>query len=64
MSVVNERYQRDTFAYGTKPNSFLMVHSGLLNGPVLSLSEGEGCNAVYLASPGLDVLAKFIGRNT
>lgn len=49
MSVVNERYQRDTFAYGTKPNSFLMVHSGLLKGPVLSLSEGEGRNSVYLA---------------
>jgi hypothetical protein len=52
------------FAYGTEPNSFLMEHAGLFNGPVLSLAEGEGRNAVYLASLGLDVLAKFIGRNT
>jgi hypothetical protein len=45
----HERYQRDTFTYGTKPNSFLMEHAGLLKGPVLSLSEGEGCNSVYRA---------------
>jgi hypothetical protein len=52
----NERYRGETFAYGTEPNLFLVEHSRLLTGPVLSLAEGEGRNAVYLASLGLDVL--------
>lgn len=52
----NDRYRGETFAYGTEPNTFLVEHSKLLNGPVLSLAEGEGRNAVYLASLGLDVL--------
>lgn len=52
----NERYRGETFAYGTEPNSFLVEHAGLFNGPVLRLAEGEGRNAVYLASLGLDVL--------
>lgn len=52
----NDRYRGETFAYGTEPNSFLVEHSGLLTDPVLSLAEGEGRNAVYLASLGLDVL--------
>ncbi len=52
----NERYRSDEFAYGTEPNSFLAEHAKLLNGPVLSLAEGEGRNAVFLASLGLDVL--------
>ncbi len=52
----NERYRGETFAYGTEPNSFLVEHAALLVGPVLSLAEGEGRNAVFLASHGLDVL--------
>ncbi len=52
----NERYRGETFAYGTEPNSFLVEHAALLVGPVLSLAEGEGRNAVFLASLGLDVL--------
>jgi SAM-dependent methyltransferase len=52
----NERYRSDEFAYGTEPNSFLAEHAKLLTGPVLSLAEGEGRNAVFLASLGLDVL--------
>lgn len=56
-SFWNERYAGDTYIYGTEPNSFLAEHCGLLAGPVLSLSEGEGRNAVFLASRGLDVLA-------
>ena len=51
----NERYARDEYLYGTDPNSFLVEYSELLTGPVLSLSEGEGRNAVYLASRGLKV---------
>src|SRR6185503_242011 len=52
----NERYAGDEFAYGTKPNSFLVQNASLLTSPVLSLAEGEGRNAVFLASLGLDVL--------
>src|SRR5262245_35621585 len=52
----NERYAADGFAYGTEPNAFLAEHAKLLVGPVLSLAEGEGRNAVFLASLGLDVL--------
>lgn len=52
----NQRYAGDDFAYGTEPNSFLLQNAKLLSGPVLSLAEGEGRNAVFLASLGLDVL--------
>ena len=52
----NERYAGGDFAYGTEPNSFLAQHAKILVGPVLSLAEGEGRNAVFLASLGLDVL--------
>jgi SAM-dependent methyltransferase len=52
----DERYRGDNFVYGTEPNSFLVEHSKLLTGPVLSLAEGEGRNAVFLGSLGLDVL--------
>lgn len=55
-SFWNQRYAGNRFVYGTEPNSFLAEHSGLLAGPVLSLSEGEGRNAVFLAALGLDVL--------
>lgn len=52
----NERYSVDEYVYGTEPNSFLQENSALLAGPVLSLAEGEGRNAVFLASLGLEVL--------
>lgn len=52
----NERYAGDDYVYGTEPNSFLAEHAKLLAGPVLSLGEGEGRNAVFLASLGLEVL--------
>src|SRR5215510_1283352 len=52
----NERYASNVFAYGTEPNSFLVQNASLLTSPVLSLGEGEGRNAVFLASLGLDVL--------
>ncbi len=52
----NQRYSSDEFAYGTEPNTFLVENARLLTGPVLSLAEGEGRNAVFLASLGLDVL--------
>ncbi len=46
----NERYSGDEYVYGTEANSFLAEHAGMLSGPVLSLGEGEGRNAVFLAS--------------
>ena len=52
----NERYGSDEYIYGTQPNVFLAENAKLLTGPVLSLAEGEGRNAVFLASLGLDVL--------
>jgi len=52
----NERYASNEFAYGTEPNLFLAQNATLLTSPVLSLAEGEGRNAVFLASLGLDVL--------
>lgn len=51
----NERYSVDDYVYGTEPNSFLVEHAEILSGPVLSLAEGEGRNAVFLASMGLEV---------
>ena len=55
-SFWNDRYADDEFLYGTEPNGFLVEQHGLLRGPVLSIAEGEGRNAVYIASLGLDVL--------
>lgn len=52
----NQRYGGDRFAYGTEPNSFLAENAKLLTGPVLSLAEGEGRNAVFMTSLGLEVL--------
>ena len=51
----NERYAADEYIYGREPNEFLAEHAGMLVGPVLSLAEGEGRNAVFLASLGLHV---------
>lgn len=52
----NQRYAASEYIYGTEPNEFLSEHAHLLSGPVLSLAEGEGRNAVFLASLGLEVL--------
>lgn len=51
----DQRYAVDEYIYGTEPNSFLAEHAEMLRGPVLSLAEGEGRNAVFLASLGLKV---------
>ena len=56
MNKWNQRYSIDGYFYGTEPNTFLADHAHLLEGPVLSLAEGEGRNAVFMASRGLDVL--------
>ena len=51
----NTRYSGDEYVYGTEPNSFLAKHASMLSDPVLSIGEGEGRNAVFLASLGLKV---------
>ncbi len=51
----DERYAVDEYIYGTEPNTFLVEHAQKLQGPVLSLAEGEGRNAVFMASLGLSV---------
>jgi SAM-dependent methyltransferase len=44
--------------YGKEPNRFLVSTVTMMQpGPTLTLAEGEGRNAVYLASLGFDVLA-------
>jgi SAM-dependent methyltransferase len=54
----NERYSADEYAYGTQPNDFLVsVSSRIPQGKILCLGEGEGRNAVYLASLGYEVVA-------
>lgn len=54
----NERYSAPAYAYGTEPNDFLRsVADRIPLGPVLCIAEGQGRNAVYLASLGHEVLA-------
>lgn len=53
----NERFGGEAYVYGEAPNDFLVASAGHLppGGRVLSLSEGEGRNAVFLAGQGFDV---------
>lgn len=52
----NERYGTVEYVFGHEPNDFLREQAmGLPRGRVLSLGEGEGRNAVWLASQGFDV---------
>ena len=54
----NERFSYETYAYGVSPNDFLRKEAEKLKlGQVLLPAEGEGRNAVYLASRGWNVRA-------
>lgn len=54
----DERYAVAEFVYGKEPNTFLAEHYlKLPKGKVLSLAEGEGRNAVFLAAQGYEVTA-------
>ena len=54
----DERYSTDDYAYGKAPNAFLAErHAAIPKGRVLSLAEGEGRNAVFLALQGYAVTA-------
>jgi SAM-dependent methyltransferase len=63
----DERYSAEEYAYGTIPNEFLVEKvSYIPKGKVLSLAEGEGRNAVFLAKQGYDVTAvdgSLVGLN-
>lgn len=50
--VWDQRYSKAGFAFGDQPNEFLEQHEGLFHPgqTALSLGEGEGRNAVWLAS--------------
>jgi len=54
----DERYSSEEYAYGTTPNDFLKTNvEAIPKGKVLSLAEGEGRNAVFLAKQGYSVTA-------
>lgn len=55
----NERYDTDELIYGEAPNDFLALMRDRLPtaGRALDIGAGEGRNALFLASLGLDVLA-------
>lgn len=58
MNFWNERYQEPGKAYGMEPNEFVRTHAqALRRGNILSLCEGEGRNAVFLAQLGHTVAA-------
>lgn len=54
----HERFSTEEYMYGKEPNEFLTVAAqDMPKGKVLCIAEGEGRNAVYLASLGFDVTA-------
>ena len=59
----DERYSEAGYAYGTAPNDFLRSqHAAIPKGRVLSIAEGEGRNAVFLARLGYAVTALDASR--
>lgn len=63
----DKRYSEEGYAYGTAPNEFLVEKVNCIpKGKVLSLAEGEGRNAVFLAKQGYAVTAvdaSLVGLN-
>lgn len=55
----NERFASEEYFYGVHPNKFLASVSGIFpqGAKILCIGEGEGRNAVFLATLGLDVTA-------
>lgn len=55
----DDRYARDGFVYGTRPNAFLVEHAYLLNPGmrIFMAGDGEGRNGVWLAEQGLSVVS-------
>ena len=44
----DNRYGGEEYVFGTEPNAFLAEHCGVLQDPVLSISEGEGRKADFV----------------
>ncbi|MGG3562801.1 class I SAM-dependent methyltransferase [Neobacillus rhizosphaerae] len=59
MNQWNNRFAAEHYVYGTEPNVFLneMQKRLQLSGEVLTIAEGEGRNAVFLAEQGMNVTA-------
>ncbi len=56
--IWNSRYEQSEFVYGEEPNAFFAEHLPLITkGKVLFSAEGEGRNAVYAATQGLESFA-------
>ena len=54
----DERFSQQHYMYGKEPNAFIKEKGPLLDkGHVLAIAEGEGRNAVYLATLDHDVTA-------
>jgi SAM-dependent methyltransferase len=54
----NDRFAAEGYAYGREPNDFVRAEAARIpRGRVLCLAEGQGRNAVYLASLGHQVTA-------
>lgn len=61
----NERFATKEFVFGKAPAAFLVDQSAYLptSGKALSIADGEGRNAVYLAQRGLSVTAMEAAPN-
>lgn len=59
MNHWNQRFQSENYVYGKEPNVFLTeFHQKIeVSGDALTIAEGEGRNAVYLAEQGMNVTA-------
>lgn len=59
MNLWDERFKQSEFAYGIKPNEFIQEQAYRLpkGANIAAYAEGEGRNAVHLASLGLSVTA-------
>jgi Methyltransferase domain len=57
MTMWDERFDGEDYVFGTEPNAWLADQASRIKpaGRVLSLAEGEGRNAVWLAGQGLRV---------
>jgi 2-polyprenyl-3-methyl-5-hydroxy-6-metoxy-1,4-benzoquinol methylase len=54
----DQRYTQNSYVYGRQPNAFLVSQINQLpKGKVLSLAEGQGRNAIYMAQQGYEVTA-------
>jgi hypothetical protein len=57
MNFWDQRYDREDYIFGTRPNAFLERQAPRLpvNGRALAVADGEGRNGVFLAERGLQV---------